>query len=207
MVYSITFQLTPECARNRAAQVRAAAGILNCSVDDISGIRILRRSLDARSRSPKVVLKAEIYVGESAPALYEPVIFPPVTGKKTAVIVGSGPAGLFAALELIRHNIRPIVLERGKDVTSRRFDLKKINRDGICHPDSNYCFGEGGAGTYSDGKLYTRATKRGNVREILALLVQHGPPRTSWRTPPPYRFKPAAKNHHRHPENPPVLRW
>jgi hypothetical protein len=174
VVHSITFRLAPEHAKNRAAQVRAAAGILNCSVDKITGIRILRRSLDARGNSPKIVLTAEIYCGNPAPALYEPVVFRPVTGKKTAVIVGSGPAGLFAALELIRHNIRPIVLERGKDVTSRRFDLKTINRDGICHPDSNYCFGEGGAGTYSDGKLYTRATKRGNVREILALLVQHG---------------------------------
>ncbi len=174
MVHSITFRLAPEHARNRAAQVRAAAGALNCSVDEISGIRILRRSLDARGKSPKVVLTAEIYFGGPAPALYEPVKFRPVTGKKTVVIAGSGPAGLFAALELIRHNIRPIVLERGKDVTSRRFDLKKINRDGICHPDSNYCFGEGGAGTYSDGKLYTRATKRGNVREIMVLLVQHG---------------------------------
>ncbi len=174
MIHSITFRLAPEHARNRAAQAEAAAGTLNCSVDEITGIRILRRSLDARGKSPKVVLTAEIYFGGPAPALYEPVVFRPVTGRNTAVIVGSGPAGLFAALELIRHNIRPIVLERGKDVTARRFDLKKINRDGVCDPDSNYCFGEGGAGTYSDGKLYTRATKRGNVREILALLVQHG---------------------------------
>ena len=166
--------MAPERARHRAAQIKAAAGTLNCSADEITGIRILRRSLDARGKSPKVVLTAEIYFGGPDPALYEPMVFRPVTGKKTAVIVGSGPAGLFAALELIRHNIRPIVLERGNDVTARRFDLKKINRDGICHPDSNYCFGEGGAGTYSDGKLYTRATKRGNVREILALLVQHG---------------------------------
>lgn len=174
MVHSITFRLTPEHARNRAAQVRAAAGALNCSVDEISGIRISRRSLDARGKSPAFVIQAEIFCGEPAPPLFDPVVLAPVTGKKTAVIVGSGPAGLFAALELIRHNIRPIVLERGKDVTARRFDLKTINRDRICHPDSNYCFGEGGAGTYSDGKLYTRATKRGNVREIMALLVQHG---------------------------------
>ncbi len=207
MVYSITFQLTPECARNRAAQVRAAAGILNCSVDDISGIRILRRSLDARSRSPKVVLKAEIYVGESAPALYEPVIFPPVTGKKTAVIVGSGPAGLFAALELIRHNIRPIVLERGKDVTSRRFDLKKINRDGICHPDSNYCSARAGP-VLTVTASFTPGPPSGAMSgRSWPCWCSTGPPRTSWRTPPPYRFKPAAKNHHRHPENPPVLRW
>jgi uncharacterized FAD-dependent dehydrogenase len=174
VVHSITLRLAPEQARNRAAQLQAAAGTLNCSVDELAGIRVLRRSLDARGKSPKVVLTAEIYCNDPVPALYDPVVFRPVTGKKTAVIVGSGPAGLFSALELIRLNIRPIVLERGKDVTSRRFDLKTINRDGVCDPDSNYCFGEGGAGTYSDGKLYTRATKRGNIREILALLVQHG---------------------------------
>ncbi|MEX1299568.1 MAG: FAD-dependent protein [Desulfotignum sp.] len=174
MVHSITFRLTPEHARNREAQIQAASTALNCSVDTISGIRILRRSLDARGKSPAFVIQAEIFRGEPASPLFDPVVFAPVTGKKTAVIVGSGPAGLFAALELIRHNIRPIVLERGRDVTARRFDLKTISRDGICHPDSNYCFGEGGAGTYSDGKLYTRATKRGNVREIMALLVQHG---------------------------------
>jgi uncharacterized FAD-dependent dehydrogenase len=116
VVHSITFRLAPEHAKNRAAQVRAAAGILNCSVDKITGIRILRRSLDARGNSPKIVLTAEIYCGNPAPALYEPVVFRPVTGKKTAVIVGSGPAGLFAALELIRHNIRVtgLILSKGK---------------------------------------------------------------------------------------------
>ena len=174
MIQTISLRLKPEQAKDRDAQIRAAAGILNCDRKAISGIRILRRSLDARGKSPAFVLQAEVFCGQPVPGLFEPVVFKPVTGSKTAIIVGSGPAGLFAALELIRHNIRPIMLERGKDVTARRFDLKTINRDGVCHPDSNYCFGEGGAGTYSDGKLYTRATKRGNVREILALLVQHG---------------------------------
>ncbi|MFU8768511.1 MAG: NAD(P)/FAD-dependent oxidoreductase [Desulfotignum sp.] len=174
MIQTISLRLKPEQAKDRDAQIRAAAGILNCDTNAITGIRILRRSLDARGKSPAVVLQAEVFCGQPVPGLFEPVVFKPVTGGRTAIIVGSGPAGLFAALELIRHNIRPIVLERGKDVTARRFDLKTINRNSVCHPDSNYCFGEGGAGTYSDGKLYTRATKRGNVREILALLVQHG---------------------------------
>jgi hypothetical protein len=98
VVHSITFRLAPEHAKNREVQIRAAAGALNCSVDEITGIRVLRRSLDARGKSPKIVLTAEIYFGGPAPALYEPVVFPPVTGGKTAVIVGSGPAGLFAAL-------------------------------------------------------------------------------------------------------------
>ena len=101
-------------------------------------------------------------------------MFRPVTGKKRVAIVGSGPSGLFAALELIQNNIKPVIIERGKDVKNRRFDLKPLNRNGICDPDSNYCFGEGGAGTYSDGKLYTRSTKHGNIRDILSLLVQHG---------------------------------
>jgi uncharacterized protein len=174
MIQTVSLRLKPEQAKDKEAWIRAAAGILNCDRKEITGIRILRRSLDARGKSPAIVLQVEVFCGEPEPGLFEPVVFSPVTGRGTAIIVGSGPAGLFAALELIRHNIRPIVLERGKDVTARRFDLKTINRDGVCHPDSNYCFGEGGAGTYSDGKLYTRATKRGSVRGILALLVQHG---------------------------------
>jgi len=174
VVQPVTFRLQPALSQNREAQIRAVVQALKCDPDDITGIRILRRSLDARGKSPVVVLQAEVFFDEPAPGLFAPIVFNQVTGKKSAVIVGAGPAGLFAALELIRHNIRPIVLERGKDVTTRRFDLKTINRKGICNPDSNYCFGEGGAGTYSDGKLYTRATKRGNVRDILSLLVQHG---------------------------------
>ncbi len=174
MVQPVTLRLQPALSQNEDAQIRSAAQALKCDPGDITGIRIIRRSLDARGKSPVVVLQAEVFCGESAPGLFAPVVFNQVTGKKSAVIVGSGPAGLFAALELIRHNIRPIVLERGKDVTTRRYDLKIINQEGICNPDSNYCFGEGGAGTYSDGKLYTRATKRGNVRDILSLLVQHG---------------------------------
>jgi uncharacterized protein len=175
VIHPLTLRLRPEQAFDKDARIRAAARALKCPAGDITGIRILRRSLDSRGKSPAFVLQAEVFCGQPpVPDLPEPAVFKPVTGKKTAIVVGSGPAGLFAALELIRHNVRPLVLERGKDVTARRFDLKTINRDGICDPDSNYCFGEGGAGTYSDGKLYTRATKRGRVRDILSLLVQHG---------------------------------
>jgi uncharacterized protein len=175
VIHPLTLRLRPEQAFDKDARIRAAAEALGCPGGDITGIRILRRSLDSRGKSPAFVLQTEVFCGQPLlPDMPEPAVFKPVTGKKTAIIVGSGPAGLFAALELIRHNICPIVLERGKDVTARRFDLKTINREGICDPDSNYCFGEGGAGTYSDGKLYTRATKRGRVRDILSLLVQHG---------------------------------
>lgn len=174
MNQSATIKLSPETVHNRDAQIKAAAGALSLDVQEISGIRVLRRSLDARGKNPMYVLKVEIFCGKTQTDLFEPVIFRPVTGKKRVAIVGSGPSGLFAALELIRSNIRPVIIERGKDVKNRRFDLKPLNSNGICNPDSNYCFGEGGAGTYSDGKLYTRSTKRGNIRDILSLLVQHG---------------------------------
>lgn len=133
---------------------------------------VVRRSIDARSRRPQFV--CQVQVGER-PQKPSHTIFCPakLTGKRVA-IVGAGPAGYFAALTLLEKGIKPIVLERGKDVTTRRYDLKKIQADGIVDPHSNYCFGEGGAGTYSDGKLYTRATKRGNVKRILDLFIENG---------------------------------
>lgn len=138
-------------------------------------VRLLKRSIDARRHPVKVRLEAEVYAGEQAPPLIsykqnENI----VNTKDSVIIVGSGPAGLFAALRLIELGIKPIVLERGKDVRSRRRDLAAINKDHIVNPDSNYCFGEGGAGTYSDGKLYTRSKKRGDVRRILEILVTNG---------------------------------
>ena len=174
MNQSVTIKLSPETVNARDAQIKAAARASSLDEQEISGIRVLRRSLDARGKNPMYVLKVEIFCGKPEADLFDPVIFRPVTGKKSVAIVGSGPSGLFAALELIRKNIRPVIIERGKDVKNRRFDLKPLNLNGICDPDSNYCFGEGGAGTYSDGKLYTRSTKRGNIRDILSLLVQHG---------------------------------
>lgn len=174
MNQSVTIKLSPETVHTRDAQIKAAARALSLDVQEISGIRVLRRSLDARGKNPMYVLKVQIFCGKPERGLFEPVMFRPVTGKKRVAIVGSGPSGLFAALELIQNNIKPVIIERGKDVKNRRFDLKPLNRNGICDPDSNYCFGEGGAGTYSDGKLYTRSTKHGNIRDILSLLVQHG---------------------------------
>ena len=124
-----------------------------------------------------MVLALDVWCDEPAPPVVVPTrAYRPVTGGRTVVVVGSGPAGLFSALRLIELGVRPIVLERGKDVQARRRDLAAITRQGVVDPDSNYCFGEGGAGTYSDGKLYTRATRRGNVESVLRTLVAHGAP-------------------------------
>lgn len=137
--------------------------------------KVVRRSIDARSRQIKVNLSVELYIDEAPPL--NPEIFnnyKDVRNAPPAIIIGAGPAGLFAALRLIELGVKPIVLERGKDVRTRRRDLAAINKDHIVNPDSNYCFGEGGAGTYSDGKLYTRSKKRGDLRKVLEVFVGHG---------------------------------
>jgi uncharacterized protein len=135
----------------------------------------VKRSIDARSRNVIVRLQCEIVnLSERTPPVTYPRVFQDVSRKSPVVIVGSGPAGLFAALRLIELGMKPIVVERGKDVQARRRDLAAINKYGIVNPESNYCFGEGGAGTYSDGKLYTRSKKRGDIRRILEIFVAHG---------------------------------
>ncbi|MBS1660952.1 MAG: NAD(P)/FAD-dependent oxidoreductase [Bacteroidetes bacterium] len=144
--------------------------------ESITGFHLLKRSIDARGRQPYIHLTVEVYIDEvvrgGSP---DKLVFPNVSkADKQVIVIGAGPAGLFAALRLIEQGIRPLLLERGKDVRSRRRDLAALNKEGIVNPESNYCFGEGGAGTYSDGKLYTRSTKRGDVRRILNLLVQFG---------------------------------
>lgn len=148
--------------------------ILRVNLSEIKAVKSIRRSIDARSKNPVYRLKAVVYVNENPVETKPSFNFSPVTSDKTVIIVGMGPAGMFAALRLIELGIKPIVVERGKDVQTRRKDLKAIQQDGIVNPDSNYCFGEGGAGTYSDGKLYTRSTKRGDVGRILNILVQQG---------------------------------
>lgn len=143
---------------------------------NITGFTITRRSVDARGRQVKVRLECTVSVNEPFAGRDKPVFtFQDVSAaKQTVIIAGAGPAGLFAALRLIERGIKPIILERGKDVQARRRDLALLNREGILNPESNYCFGEGGAGTYSDGKLYTRSTKRGNINQVLHLLVHFG---------------------------------
>ncbi|MFO8083889.1 MAG: FAD-binding protein [Desulfobacterales bacterium] len=136
---------------------------------------VLKRSIDARSKNPFFLLK--VSAGEEiAPEnkSFKNLFKPLPASSKRVIIVGAGPAGYFGALELIEHGLRPIILERGKEVNARRKDIAALYRQSVVNPDSNYCFGEGGAGTFSDGKLYTRSTKRGNVAKVLRLFVDHG---------------------------------
>lgn len=136
---------------------------------------ILKKSIDARSRNITVRIKLEVYINEKT--LEEKISlenFKQVHAAQPVIIVGAGPAGLFAALELIENGYKPIIVERGKNISERSYDIAKLNREHIVNPHSNYCFGEGGAGTFSDGKLYTRSTKRGDVNKILNLFIAHG---------------------------------
>ncbi len=146
---------------------------LKTDTEKISAVIPLRKSIDARSKNVVFRFIVDVYIDEK-PEEKKSIIYNPVKGNKKVVIIGFGPAGMFAALTLIEAGIKPVILERGKDVQERRRDIKAIQQDHIVNPDSNYCFGEGGAGTYSDGKLYSRATKRGNVKKILDALIQHG---------------------------------
>lgn len=147
----------------------------NIPKDDLKGFYILRRSIDARKNPIKINLKALLFINEE-PSKVErnSFTYKNITKEKKVLIIGCGPAGMFAALRCLELGLKPIIIERGKNVKDRRRDLKAINRDHIVNPESNYCFGEGGAGTYSDGKLYTRSKKRGSVKRILDTLVDHG---------------------------------
>lgn len=174
MIHTITLRIQPDKLDDLEFIKISAAKLLALDVQEIDLVQVLRRSVDARGRRPVFQVQVAVYQGEAATELFCPVFYQGVKQRKKVVIVGSGPAGLFAALRLIERGLIPIVLERGKDVKARRFDLKTLQAAGQVNPDSNFCFGEGGAGTYSDGKLYTRSTKRGNVKKIMSILVQHG---------------------------------
>lgn len=175
MIHQLSLTLTPEQAYDDAAFREQALLALHLPTDSPAVVRKRRQSVDARGRQIRVHVEAGVFVGEPPPALIQyQKPHQDVSRAPTAIVVGAGPAGLFAALRLIELGIKPIVLERGPDVRGRRRDLAAINKDHIVNPESNYCFGEGGAGTYSDGKLYTRSTKRGDVRRILEVFVAHG---------------------------------
>lgn len=168
-------RLAPAQAADIEQVKRCVAKERGMDVRTINALRILRRSIDARGRRVVVNLKVRAYINEPAPELaYQPVNYPDVSGARNVIVVGEGPAGLFAALRLIELGVRPIVLERGKDVRERKKDLALVAKEQRVNPESNYCFGEGGAGAYSDGKLYTRSKKRGNVEKILNVFCQHG---------------------------------
>src|SRR5687767_6338231 len=172
----LTLRLKPSDAANDDLIKQIIAEAESRNISSIRGFQILKKSIDARSRQVFINLTLEAFIDE--PFIYrEPISFsfPDVSRSPVRIIIiGAGPAGLFAALKLIESGIKPILLERGKEVRARRRDLATLNKEGIINPESNYCFGEGGAGTYSDGKLYTRSTKRGDVNRILNLLVYFG---------------------------------
>jgi len=170
------FQVAPEVAANESLLVQHVAKLFQVSSKEIQKVVVIKRSIDARQKAIKINIKSQVFlVGETySESKIQLPDYPNVAHKQEVIVVGAGPAGLFAALQLIELGLKPIVLERGKDVRGRRRDLKAINVDGIVNEDSNYCFGEGGAGTYSDGKLYTRSKKRGDVDRILELLVGFG---------------------------------
>lgn len=163
--------LDPEALRRAAAK---AAGVREA---DVRGVRILRRAIDARHGKVRMQLRVSLVLpGMRAPPAIEPVALPSLGGAPRVAIVGAGPAGMFCAWQLAQHGVRSIVLERGKPVRARRHDLAALTRQGVVDPDSNYCFGEGGAGTFSDGKLYTRADKRGAPERVLQAFVGYGAP-------------------------------
>jgi uncharacterized FAD-dependent dehydrogenase len=176
MPRELLIQVSPEMANNEQMLYQYVSKLVQTSVSDLQKIVILKRSIDARQKAVKFNLKLNIYFKDEVftESKIELPIYPNVSNKREVIVIGAGPAGLFAALQLIELGLKPIVIERGKDVRGRRRDLKAINVDGIVNADSNYCFGEGGAGTYSDGKLYTRSKKRGDVDRILKLLVAFG---------------------------------
>lgn len=176
MPRELLLQVTPEIAANELLLKDYLSKQIKVSTAEIQHITILKRSIDARQKAIKINLKVTIYLkGETfQETKIELPVYKDVSKAQEVIVVGAGPAGLFAALQLIELGLKPIVLERGKDVRGRRRDLKAINREHIVNEDSNYCFGEGGAGTYSDGKLYTRSKKRGDVTRILELLVAFG---------------------------------
>jgi uncharacterized FAD-dependent dehydrogenase len=176
MPREIQTQVTPEIAHNESLLNEHVAKLFHTSVNEIQKVVVVKRSIDARQKAIKFNIKGIVFF-KNETVVEQKIELPDyknVSNSREIIIVGAGPAGLFAALQLIELGLKPIVLERGKDVRGRRRDLKAINVEHIVNEDSNYCFGEGGAGTYSDGKLYTRSKKRGDVDRILQLLVGFG---------------------------------
>ena len=177
MQLTIQLQLKPNEAFDNMLLQQHISNTITQPIDNITGFYIVKQSIDARSRQQVwIILTIKVFINEPFVTRKFDVITFPFLKKfaKQVVVVGAGPAGIFAALKLIELGIKPIIIERGKDVRTRRRDLAILNKDGIVDTESNYCFGEGGAGTYSDGKLYTRSNKRGNIYRILNLFVQFG---------------------------------
>ncbi|MEG1564458.1 MAG: FAD-binding protein [Bacteroides sp.] len=175
MTTEYQLRLLPEIAANEQTLKAYLGKEKGINPQDITAIRVLKRSIDARQRILYVNLTVRVYLNEeAADDEYTRMVYPHVEEKPEVIVVGAGPGGLFAALRLIELGLRPIIVERGKDVRERKKDLALISREQTVNPESNYSFGEGGAGAYSDGKLYTRSKKRGNTDKILHVFCQHG---------------------------------
>ena len=176
MQQKISLKLLPSEAADDSAIKRAISGNIGKKISSITGYHLIKQSIDARAKTIWVNLTVNVFTEEPFHKReIQQFLFPDVSrAKNKVVIIGAGPAGLFAALQLIESGIKPVILERGKDVRARRRDLAMLNKEGVINPESNYCFGEGGAGTYSDGKLYTRSNKRGDIDRVLNLLVRFG---------------------------------
>lgn len=175
MIEEYQLRALPEQAADEERIRQFVAREKGLDVRTIKAVRVLKRSIDARQRTIYVNLKVRCYVNElPQDEAYRPTDYPCVDGRPQVVVVGAGPGGLFAALRLIELGLRPVVVERGKNVRDRKKDIARISREHKVDPESNYSFGEGGAGAYSDGKLYTRSKKRGNVDKILNVFCQHG---------------------------------
>lgn len=176
MIKELQLRVTPDVAYEPDRLKKYIENQLGNNCRNITGYRIIKRSIDARQRQIFVNLNIKVFIDQSAilKPEYELPTYQNVAEAPQVIVVGAGPAGLFAALRLIELGLKPIVIERGKDVDARRVDMARISREGIVDSDSNYCFGEGGAGAYSDGKLYTRSKKRGSVNKILEVFHAHG---------------------------------
>ena len=172
---NLSLRVYPSVAAQDAELRKYIARELGVNPKSVTAVKVRKRSIDARQRTIYVNLTVDAYVNEEPPTLdFAPIEYPNVEGAAPVIVVGAGPGGLFAALRLIELGKRPIVLERGKDVHERRKDIARISREHLVDSESNYSFGEGGAGAYSDGKLFTRSKKRGNVDKILRVFCQHG---------------------------------
>lgn len=176
MIQTVSFQVSPKIAANEYLLKKSIAESLSIAMSEVNEFRITKRSIDARSRNIKMNLTVIVACGNDEKLPREELKYEKrdVSLRPEVHIIGAGPAGLFAALRLIELNYKPVIFEQGKDVSERKKDIAKLNLNQGCNPLSNYCFGEGGAGTFSDGKLYTRSKKKGDNRRVFELFVIHG---------------------------------